>query len=125
MVELPDIVYGLVRMGAYARMASEGGIYCSVCIRLAFRVWIPWTLRVGKVGVKVGFKWPSSAGLMLQDLALLALWVQVQDKSRVGHGKTIKISLSVLHCSAKPAHLPNAHQEDTTPATTIKARSAP
>ena len=26
-------------------------------------------LRVGKVGVKAGLEWPSSAGLMLKDLA--------------------------------------------------------
>ena len=80
MVELPDIVYGLVGIGTYARMVSEGGTYCLVCIWLAFRVWIPRTLRVGKVGVKVGFKQPSSAGLMLQDLALLSRWVWVQVK---------------------------------------------
>ena len=29
----------------------------------------------GKVAVKVGLKWPSIAGLLLQDLAHLALWV--------------------------------------------------
>ena len=60
-------------------MASEGGTNCLVCIQLAFRMWIPMTLRVGKVGVKVGLKWPSSVGLMLQDLAYLALWVLVRN----------------------------------------------
>ena len=65
MVELPDIIYGLVGIGAYAGMALEGGTYHPVCILLAFRVWISRTLRAGKVGVKVSFKWPSSAGFML------------------------------------------------------------
>ena len=65
MVELTNIVYRLVGIGAYTRIASEGGTYHLVCVQLAFRVWIPKTVRVGKVGMKVGFKWPSSAGLML------------------------------------------------------------
>ena len=73
MVELPNIIYGLVRIGAYARTVVEGGTYYPVCIWLAFRVWIPRTLRVGKVGVKAGLKWPLGAGLMLQDLAHAAL----------------------------------------------------
>ena len=38
-------------------------------------------LRVGKVGVKASVKQPCSVGFLLQDLALLALWVRVQDKS--------------------------------------------
>ena len=65
MVELPNIIYGLVGIGIYARTASEGGTYCPVCMWLAFRVWIPRTLRVGKVGVKVSLEWPPSAGLLL------------------------------------------------------------
>ena len=73
MVKLPDIVYGLVRIGAYAKMVSKLGTYHLVCIWLAFRVWIPRMLRVGKVGVKVGLKWPLGAGIMLQDLAFSAL----------------------------------------------------
>ena len=56
MVELPNIVFGLVGIGAYTRMALEGGTYHPVCIWLGFRVWIPRTLRVGKVGVKVDLK---------------------------------------------------------------------
>ena len=40
-------------------------------------MWIPRMLRVGKVGVKVGLKWLSSAGLMLQDLGHWALQVRV------------------------------------------------
>ena len=32
MFELPNIVYGLVRISAYARMASEGGTYHPVCV---------------------------------------------------------------------------------------------
>ena len=71
-----------VGIGAYTRMESEGGIYCPVCVWFASGMWIPRALRVGKVGVKVGHKWPSSAGLMLKDLAHLALWVLLQDKSR-------------------------------------------
>ena len=35
-----------------------------------------------KVGMKVGLKWPSSARLMLPDLACLALWSWLRDKSR-------------------------------------------
>ena len=65
MVELPNIVYGLVRIGAYTKMAFTGGTYRPVYIWLAFRVWIPRMLRVGTVGVKVSFKWPLGAGLML------------------------------------------------------------
>ena len=50
-----------VRIGTYARRASKGGTYCSVCIWLAFGMWIPRMLWLGKVGLKVGLKWPSSA----------------------------------------------------------------
>ena len=85
MVELPNIVCRLVGMGVYARITSEGGTYHPVCIRHALRVWSPKTLRLGKVGVKVCLEQPSSAGLMLQNLAYLALWVWVQDKSRLRH----------------------------------------
>ena len=49
MVELLDIV----GLGAYMKTASKGGTYYPVCIWLAFRMWIPKMLRVGKVGVKV------------------------------------------------------------------------
>ena len=83
MVKLPNIVCWLVGIGAYTRTPSEGGTYHPVCIWLALRVWILRMLRVGKVGIKVGFNLPSSAGLLLQDLAHLILWVWVQDKSRV------------------------------------------
>ena len=38
MVELPNIVYRLVGIGTYARMASEGGTYGLVCIWLAFKM---------------------------------------------------------------------------------------
>ena len=65
----------LVRLGAYARMESEGGTYCSVCIQLESRIWIPRMLRVGKLSVKVGLKQPSGSGLKLQDLAHLVPWV--------------------------------------------------
>ena len=41
MVELTDIVNKLVGMGAYARMASKGGIYHPVRIWLAFRSGVP------------------------------------------------------------------------------------
>ena len=59
---------------------QRGALIVQFCVQLAFGVWIPRTLRVGKLGVKVSFKQPSSGGLMLQDLALLVFWVQVQDK---------------------------------------------
>ena len=32
MGKLPNIVYGWVEIGAYARRASKGGTYCPVCI---------------------------------------------------------------------------------------------
>ena len=73
MVELPNIVCRLVGIGAFARTVSQGGIYHPICDWLAFGIWILWTLKVGRVGVKVGLKHPSSARLMLQDLAHLAL----------------------------------------------------
>ena len=41
MVELPDIVYGLLEIGAYARTASEGATYCPVCIWLTFKTRVP------------------------------------------------------------------------------------
>ena len=63
MVEWPDIVCGLVGIGAYARRTSEGGTYCPVCIWLSFKSGVPGCLRVGKVGLKVGLKW-----LSMQDL---------------------------------------------------------
>ena len=36
MAEWPDIVCGLVEIGANARMTSEGGTYHPVCIQLPF-----------------------------------------------------------------------------------------
>ena len=106
--------YRLVGIAAYTRMASEGGTYRKVCIQLVSRMWIPGILRVGKVGVSISLKWPSSKELMLQDLGCLALWVWVQDKSRPRHGLTSKVSLSVLHYNAKstfPSHMPT--EQDT------------
>ena len=61
MGKLLILFYGLVGIGAYARMVSEGGTYRPVCIWLAFGMWIPRTQWVGKVGLKVGLKQPSSA----------------------------------------------------------------
>ena len=95
MVELPNTIYKLVRIVAHTRTGSKGGIYCPVCVQLTFRVWIPRTLRVGKVDVNISLKQPSSAGLMLQDLALLALWVRVQDKSTKTWTNS-QVSVSVL-----------------------------
>ena len=59
MLKWPDIVYRLVGKGAYARMASEGGTYCSVNIRLPSNSGVPRHLRVGKVGLKVSHDWLS------------------------------------------------------------------
>ena len=53
--------YGLVGIGAYTRVVSEGGTYNPVCVQLVFGMWIPRMLRVVKVGVKVDFKQTSSA----------------------------------------------------------------
>ena len=89
------------------------------------RILVPKMLRVGKVGVKVSLKWPSSIGLMLQDLARLALWVQLQDKSRQRHRWTSKVSLSVLCCGTKSI-LPPTSPPNKTPtpaATTVKVSS--
>ena len=61
MGKLSNIVYRRVGIGAYARMALKGGTYCPVCTQLAFGMCIPRTLWVGKVGLKDGLKWPSSA----------------------------------------------------------------
>ena len=59
MVELPNIVCGLVGIGAYAKTVSKGGTYYPVCIGLAFRSGFPGMLRVGQVGLKIGLKRPS------------------------------------------------------------------
>ena len=61
MGKLPDIVYGWVGIGAHTGMALKWGTYHPVCVRLAFGMCIPRTLWVGKVGLKDGLKWPSSA----------------------------------------------------------------
>ena len=53
MVELPNTIYELVRIGTHTRTASEGGTYCPVFVWLMLRVWIPRTLRVSKVVVNV------------------------------------------------------------------------
>ena len=58
------------------------------------------TLRVGKVVVKAGLRWPLGVGLMLQDLAFLAVWFQVKDKLRLDRDKLSKSVSSVLHHSA-------------------------
>ena len=71
------------------------------------------------MAIKVGLKWPSSSGLMLQDLAHLALWVQVQDKIRLGH-RISQVSLSVLHRGAKStllSHMPT--KQGTNPTETM------
>ena len=73
-------------------------------------------LRIGKVSVKVGLEQSSSTGLMLQDLAHLALWVWVQDKSRPRHGQISKGSLFLLRHGVKstlPYHM--STKQDTNP----------
>ena len=40
---------------------QRGGTYHSVCIQLAFGMWILRILWIGKVGLKVGLRQPSSA----------------------------------------------------------------
>ena len=70
-----------------------------------FKIWIPRMLKVGKVGVKVSLKQPFSAGLMLQDLAYLALvrfWVQ--DKSRPREGRSQSVCLAPW-CEVQPTLL--------------------
>ena len=56
------------------------------------------------MGVKVSLKWLSSAGLMLQDLVHLALWVPVQDKVR--HEWILKL---VFQFSAEAQSPPTTH----------------
>ena len=48
---------------------QRGALIIQFASGLHLRMWIPWMLRVGKVDMKVGLKWPSNAELMLQDLA--------------------------------------------------------
>ena len=70
--------------------------------------------------MKVGFKQPLSAGLMLDNLAHLVLWVWVQDKSRCSYRQTSKVSLYVLHHGAKstlPSHMPT--KQNTNPTATM------
>ena len=56
------------------------------------------------MGLKVILKRPSSAVLMLQVPDHMVLYVCVQDKSRLRHRQTSKVSLCVLcHC-AKSTH---------------------
>ena len=62
-------------------MASGGAFIIQIVYRLS-KIWTTRILRVGKVIVKVGPRWTLGIGLMLQELAYMALWVQVQDKSR-------------------------------------------
>ena len=58
MIEQPNFFLGRVGwLGAYTRIALEGGTYHLACVWLASRIWIPRTLRVGKLGSKVSFKW--------------------------------------------------------------------
>ena len=109
MVEWPDIVCGLVGIGAYARMVSEGGTYHPVCIWLLFKSSVPGCSRVGKVGLKVGLKQLSMQD-MLQDLAHWALWVWVQDKSRLRHKPMSKVSLIGLCHGASPPSPIHARQ---------------
>ena len=66
MVEQPNFVLQRASwLGAYARIALEGGTYHPACVLLLSRMWIPRILRVGKVDVKVCLKQPLGAGLML------------------------------------------------------------
>ena len=124
-VMCPIFFYRLVGICAYARMVSKGGTYRPVCAQLILRIWIPRMLRVGKVAVKVGLKWPSSAGLMLQDLAHLALWFQVQDKSRPRYGQTSKsVCLFCAAAWSPPSPTTCPPNRTSTPANTmVKASS--
>ena len=108
MVEQPDFALRMTGwLGVYGRTALEGGTYHPACIWLASRVWVPRTLRVVKVGFKVSLEWPLGIGLILQDLAHLALWVRVQNKSRLRYRRISKVSLSVLRYSPKSTN--NSH----------------
>ena len=78
MVELPNIVCGLVGMGAYAKTASEGGTYHPVCIWLTFKTGVPGCLRVGKVGSKVSLKWLSMQGYAIGPSRLGSLGLGVR-----------------------------------------------
>ena len=54
----------LVGISACARMASEGGNYCLVCIQLLSKCGVPGYLRVSKVDLKVGLKWLSMQDIL-------------------------------------------------------------
>ena len=111
-VSCPILFYGLVGIGAYARTASEGGTYHPVCTWPASGRWIPRTLRVVKVGVKVSLKQPSSATgpSIFGSMSLGAGQVKTETwtNSQVG--------LSILCCGTKftlPYHMPT--KQDTNP----------
>ena len=112
-VSCPTLFYGWVGIGAYARRALKGGTYHPVCIRLAFGMCIPRTLWVGKVGLKDGLKWPSSATgpSLLGSMGL-----------RAGQVKTwmiYQVGLSVLHRSAKSTPTTCPPNKTPTPTTTM------
>ena len=103
-VSCPTLFYGRVGIGAYARRALNGGTYHPVCIQLAFGMCIPRTLWVGKVGLKDGLEWPSSATgpSPLGSMGPRAGQVKTQTNYQVG--------LSVLCHSAQSPPLPHARQ---------------
>ena len=112
-VSCPTLFYGRVGIGAYTMTVSKGGTYCPVCIWLAFGMWIPRTLWEGKLGLKVGLKWPSSAtgpspfGSM---------------GPSAGQGKTwtnFQVSLSILHHSTKSTPTICPPNRTPPPATTM------
>ena len=54
--------------------------------------------------MKVSLEQPSSAGLILEDLARLGLWVWVHDKSSLRYKQASKDSLSVLSSGVKSTY---------------------
>ena len=101
MGKLPNIVYGWVGIGAYARRALKGGTYCPLCIWLVFGMCIPRMLWVGKVGLKDGLKRPSSA-TGPSPLGSMGL--------RAGQSRQITKLVSLFCTMVQSPPLPHAHQ---------------
>ena len=113
-VSCPTLFYGWVGIGAYTRRVSKGGTYHPVCIRLAFGMWIPRMLWVGKVGLKVGLKWPSSATGPSPFGSMGLRAGQVKTKTWTNY----QVGLSVL-CGAKSTPTTCPPNKTPTPTTTM------
>ena len=87
-------------------------------------MWIPRKLRVGKVGVKDGLKQISSTGLVLQDLAHLALWVWVEGESKKDVEELSRLVCQLCTLTLGPPTPPTCppNRSPTPTATMVKGR---